>query len=299
MRKLTPYLRLNLSLLLCCAPAIVCAGSDQFAPHIRSMETFAAALEQHTAVEKLAGEFSDFFGTPQAAIDVFQGIAAGHPIALQHDVTIAPVNIPAVARPMSLANAYIAVSLVKMQLMKFGISRPTAAQIKMAMNGGVLALSPFASANAPRMRLPGVLKRRAAGQKWELIAKQVGVAPDILSYRMQAANYALIRPTNTSFQKLKPSPFFGEPDAIVSTVQTDVVAPKNVALPKQVAAQEQVVPPSARMRKYGAGIVTAGGGSPPSINSIYGDNSEGIVTASGGFIPSSATSLGRASAGGL
>ena len=284
MKRQTRQFWLNVTFLFWLTPAFAFAATEHLTPHIKTMDQLAKSYERDEIIERLASEFSDFFGSQQSAEAVMIGLRDSKPVLLPQTVTESSMTIRFRTKPMSLANAYIAMSLVKMHLAQFGISRPTPSQIKIAFNGG--GFTQTFSNSSRNIRLKGALTRRATGQSWETIAKLMGVNSDTLSYSMQATNASL--KTHTAVITVnKPSPFFGDVTEEETVVQQASVAPS------------QEVQRNVRARKFGAGIVTAGGGTPEGINSIHSDNSEGIVTAGGGFIPSSSSNAYRGSGGGL
>lgn len=253
-------------------PAIAVAGADRFAPHIASMEQLASSYEREVAIEKLAAEFSEFSGSQQSAEAIMGGLHDGTPFSLPVAPSQAKVSILPSTPPMSLGNVYIAMGLTKIHLAQWGISRPSATQIKAALEGG--RITQRTAKGVRNIRLPGVLKERAAGKHWEAIALQIGVDAEGLGDRMQAANDVFIRLAAASPEN-KPDTFFDEgPEASEPPVQ-------------QIR----------RARRSGAGIVTAIGGSPASVYASADGNSESIVTGGGDLILSNSSGSARSTGG--
>lgn len=268
--------------LFCFLPAIAVAGADRFASHIATMEQLASSYEREVAIEKLAAEFSEFSGSQQSAEAIMGGLHDGTPFTLPVAPSQTKVSITPSTPPMSLGNAYIAMGLTKMHLVQLGISSPSALQIKMALEGGRITQS--TAKGVREIHLPGVLKQRATGKRWETIAKQIGVDAGGLVYRMQAANYVFIRFAAAS-PKNKPNPFFEDGlGAAADTQQADLASEPSV----------QQIP---RARRSGAGIVTAIGGSPASVYAAAGGNSESIVTGGGDLILSNSSGSARSTGG--
>lgn len=284
MKRQTKKMWRKLSFLLWLIPAIAFAREEAITPHIKTMDKLLASHERDEALERLASEFSDFFGSKQSAETVLAGLRDSKPISLAQTATEASLLIRPPTKPMSLANAYLAMSMVKMHLAVFGISRPTPTQVKLALNGG--GFTQVFSGAARNIRMKGVLTLRAKGQSWESIAKALGVNVNILSYGMQASN-SLLKHHASVITNVKPSPFFADSP------------PEEEVIGSPISLRSQFADHAGRARKFGAGIVTAGGGAPASINTIHGENSEGIVTANGVFIPSSSRKENQVNAGGL
>lgn len=298
MLRQTQRVWLSMFLVLWLAPHMAFAATENFASKIKAMDQVMASYEPDVAIERLASEFSDFVGSQKSAEAVLTGLRDGKPVFLAESPIEPSMTIRLPTSPMSLANAYMAMSLVKMHLAQFGISRPTASQIKIALNGG--GFKQVFSSSTRNIHLKGVLARRATGQNWEAIAKLMGLNIDRLSYGLQASTAMLMKHAAVITNK-NPSPFFV--DVTESEPVGQPIAFQSNPAPiqsNQVSAQpNQEIQRIGRTRKFGSGIVTAGGGTPESVNTIHVDNGEGIVTAGGAFIPSSTTSTDRGNASGL
>lgn len=176
-------------LFLLLVPATTSAAQDRFVPLVEVMDKMAAQLERGVATEKLAHKFHPFIVAQAAAEALLNGLQYSQKIALMNPAAGKIERFKPVTKPMSLANAYMALSLAQLQLQQYGISQPTPAQIKLVLNGGQFAVGYAAGKHA--IRLEGILKQRAKGQHWEHIAQALRVDPVVLRYDLQAASYAL------------------------------------------------------------------------------------------------------------
>lgn len=266
-----------LGLFLALSPLTAAAAPDGLEPQISAMDQLAAQQERGTATERLARKFHPFIFSQQSAELLLSGLQESRTITLMNPAAEVMETFKPVTPPMSLAHAFIALNLAKLNLAQYGISQPTPAQIKWALNGGHFTQSQLA--NKRSIQLVGVLKLRAQGQSWEAVAKQIGVNPNRLRYDLQAANFALINRTATpSYSSIKAFPDT-PPDTPRDTSDTFV---NQSAAPH--IKNTQIKGRDKQGKIYGAGIVTALGGSPAIIKSINGENVAGIVTASGDFI---------------
>lgn len=248
---------------LCCTlslfagPGPAAAAQDSFAAVVQAMDTLAAKLDRNEANARLSKKFHPFIVSQESAESLLNGVQYGKAIALTSPASGAVERIAPRTKPMSLANAYVALSLAKLDLAQYGVSQPTPAQLKWALNGGKFSQAHLSGER--EIHLKGVLKLRAQGRNWDAIAKLIGVRADVARYDMLAANFVLKKPVAThSYAAIKAFP--EDPDE------------------SQAGARIE------RDKAYGVGIVTANGASPTVLQSINGENVEGIVTAGGDFI---------------
>jgi hypothetical protein len=246
----------------CCSvlllgPTKVIATQDTFVPLIQAMDRMASELDHKEATARLAKKFHPFVVSQEWAESLLNSVQYSKAVALTSPASGAVERIVPRTKPMSLANAYVALSLAKLDLAQYGISQPTPTQLKLALNGGKFSQTYLTSQRD--IHLKGILKQRAQSHSWDTIALHIGVNADLVRYDMQAANFVLMKRVVTpSYAAIKAFPEEREED------QTSVRKEPEKA--------------------YGVGIVTANGASPAVLKSINGDNVEGIVTAGGDFI---------------
>jgi len=248
------------------------AAQDSFAPLIQTMDKLAAKHERAEATARLAKKFHPFIVAQESAESLLNGVQHGKSITLMSPASGEAEHIKPTTKPMSLANAYVALSLAKLDLEKYGISQPTPTQLKWALNGGKFSQTHLTGQRI--VRLKGVLKQRAHGRSWDAVAKSIGVKADKARYDMEAAKYVLMHTVITpSYSSIKAFP--ESQDEGRGGVRTT------------------------RGKTYGVGIVTANGASPTALKSINGENVEGIVTAGGDFIVLGRADKKSSKAGGL
>lgn len=199
--------------IFCCAllgslalsPAIASTARDAFEPLIKAMDKAAAHHKRDVATEKLAHKFQPFIDSQAAAESLMNSLQYSRKVALLNPVSGRIETFKPASKPMSLANVYVALSLAKLNLAQYGVSQPTPAQIKCALNGGEFQQSYLGEQR--RIRLQGVLKLHAKRLGWEAVAKRIGVNPDPARYDMQAANFVLTtRTVIPSFSAIKAFP---------------------------------------------------------------------------------------------
>lgn len=130
------------------------------------------AASGEPADDGLADAYATFAGSPGNARALVEGLIHGTRITLvMPDAAHRPV--PSTFMPktgkLSYDNVRMALALAQAALAKSGITRPTAAQIEAALNGGAIM-----AAYGPA-QMPGVLALRSRGQVWGNISKALGV----------------------------------------------------------------------------------------------------------------------------
>lgn len=120
----------------------------------------------------LVDAYAVFAGSPDNAQALVDGLLHGTRITLvMPDAALRPVQSTFTPRTDKLGydNVRMALALAQAALAKAGITRPTAAQIEAALNGGAIM-----AAYGPA-QMPGVLALRSQGQVWGNISKALGV----------------------------------------------------------------------------------------------------------------------------
>ncbi len=125
---------------------------------------------------RIALEFAIFAGSQINARNLVTGLRQGS------EVTLAPVTgggqvtetiaLTPPTRPMGNGDVRIALALAQEQLIRLGVTRPTADQLKAALVGGTVTRGPGSSETTTQLR--GVLAMRAQGMGWSQIAGAMG-----------------------------------------------------------------------------------------------------------------------------
>jgi hypothetical protein len=150
-----------------------------------TMDRLSETQDASTATAKFARDFSMFSGSSENAQALIAGLRNGTPIVLD-GATITPPT-----QPMGYGNTYIALSLAKAQLARYGITEPTPQQLEAALTGGTItttSLSATGTVVTKTVSLQGILTQRAAGQGWGQIAKANGFKLGPVVSAMKTAN---------------------------------------------------------------------------------------------------------------
>lgn len=130
------------------------------------------------AASHLASEFEAFAGSRENALSLVKGLRNGTPVALTASGQAAasgrlvfspptkPMGYGEVSRTLSLTRSYLAAQ---------GITRPTPAQLQMALMGG--AATSGSGQSAQTAGTAGVLQLRRQGMGWGQIAQSLNVNP--------------------------------------------------------------------------------------------------------------------------
>ena len=128
------FVCLYCTLSLFAGPAV--AAQDSFAAVVQAMDRLAAKLDRNEASARLSKKFHPFIVSQESAESLLNSVRYGKAIALTNPASGTVERIAPQTKPMSLANAYVALSLAKLDLAQYGVSQPTPAQLKWALNGG-------------------------------------------------------------------------------------------------------------------------------------------------------------------
>jgi hypothetical protein len=182
MNTLTPSIpapRLLRRSLLVCLLAGAGALSAQVTP-VEAVPPEVQALETAEPVEaakRISASFETLAGSEENARSLVDGLRSGGEITLTSEVdgqTVQRTFSPATGE-QGYGNVFLALGLAEQELVKAGVTEPTAAQLEAALNGGVITVGTGETAKS--VELAGVLALRADGQGWGQIAREIGVNP--------------------------------------------------------------------------------------------------------------------------
>src|SRR5258705_7294639 len=126
------------------------------------------------AEDKVASEFTMFAGSQDNARNLVPGLRHGSEISLTAPAGNDPAGVITTftppAPPMNSGDVRICLALAQEQLIRLGITRPTAEQIQAALVGGTIT----SGHGSTPTRLQGVLQMRAQGAGWGRIANAMG-----------------------------------------------------------------------------------------------------------------------------
>ena len=176
---LAPFLRTSaIYLALAASPALAAdARTSGLTTSGSTSVTTGTATRNAASVppsSRLYARYRDFVGSDNDTRSLIQGLRYGELITLG-GVTAesrATAFIPP-TRPMGWDNVDRALGLAQAVLASWGITQPTAAQLKLALNGGTLV-----SANGSTRKVQGILAMRSNGMGWGDIANAIQVAPE-------------------------------------------------------------------------------------------------------------------------
>ena len=124
-------------------------------------------------VEGQGARFESLAGSKENLASLAGGLRSGNEITLIEQTRTGPratTFVPA-TKPMGYGNVTRSLDLANRRLDALGISDPTAAQLKAALNGGTVTTA------RGDVRLDGVLSLRSQGMGWGKIAHTIGVSP--------------------------------------------------------------------------------------------------------------------------
>ena len=149
---------------------------------VNSLDNTGASRGQAQVAERIAAQFRGVAGSDANAIALVNGLRNGTAVTLTSTstatvngkptttTTTTAVSVP--TKPMGWGNVRIALALAQAQLQQAGITKPTAAQLQIALDGGTLK-----SPNGTTTQTQGVLTLRASGMGWGQIAQAQGTKP--------------------------------------------------------------------------------------------------------------------------
>jgi hypothetical protein len=181
---------------------------------------------------------------------------------------------------MGWGNVKIALALAQDALLRAGITKPTAAQLQIALMGGDIK-----TAGGTTVTLKGVLQMRSDGMGWGQIAHAGGtnVGPVVSSLKATQAQLAAL-------------PSSGGTGATTATTATT----KGVTASGLVTAEGSTAGHQPKGNAYGRGIVTGSGSAVASSAAATGGGNSGnspagVVTASGASASGVTTAQGNGS----
>ena len=138
-------------------------------------EATAATPESHME-DKIASEFAIFAGSRENARSLVAGLRKGGEVTLVTPSSSSPSGASTTfsppTRPMGNGNVRISLALAQEQLIRLGITRPTAEQVRASLVGETITTGSGPTAKTTELR--GVLEMRAQGMGWGQIAGAMG-----------------------------------------------------------------------------------------------------------------------------
>ena len=181
------------------------AQPSQLDGEIQDIDRTAARFDAEQTVDKVTQNFRTFIVEPKDIKALLLGMQAGERINLTSPATGKKITVVRYTRAMSLGNAYVALSLAKMDLAQYEIIQPTYEQLTKAINGGTFVQSRLSGTR--KIRMHGVLKQYARSRNWDQVAQRIGLGLDPLRYDMQSTAVAMVErqiTTPATFTSLHP-----------------------------------------------------------------------------------------------
>lgn len=169
---------------------------------IQQLDGAAATMDAELAMEKVVQNFRTFIVAPKDIKALLLGLQEGEAVDLISPASGQKIHVIRREPAMSLGNAYVALSLAKMDLAQYEILQPTYEQLNKTLNGGTFVQSRLQGKRKIHMR--GVLKQYASSRSWGQIAQRMGVSVEILRYDLQSTAVALADRQITTFSSLQP-----------------------------------------------------------------------------------------------
>jgi hypothetical protein len=162
---------------ICVLVAVIASSGaraeDASAPRAGSPSaTSDAVSDQAQAALRVAAPFVPLAGSPANAVALVTALRTGSAATLAtvpSEASATPTLIVPPTKPMGWGNISHSLELAQFVLADAGIVRPTTAELRAALLGGIVT-----GANGRTAALPGVLKQRAAGMAWSEIAHRYG-----------------------------------------------------------------------------------------------------------------------------
>lgn len=217
------------------------------------------------ADDRIASEFSVFAGSRDNAHGLVAGLRRGTEVALTAFASAGKgqagtsTTFTPPTPPMDSDNVRIGLALAQEQLIRLGITRPTAEQIKAALAGG--AVTNGAGSTATTTRLQGVLQMRAQGMGWGQVASAMGTK---LGHVMGG-----LKQTNEQLATGRPVPGAGSAGSADVTTAAGTGRVTSSARGYGRGAQAQV------HGETGAGVVVTAAGSPAATSVRFQADSDG------------------------
>lgn len=256
------------------AGACLVAGMTAFAADSTATGTLAqsGATGAKRVEDKIASEFTIFAGSQDNARSLVTGLRQGGEITLASSAgggqagTSTTFTPP--TRPMGYGNVRISLALAQEQLIRLGVTQPTADQLQAALVGGPVTVGSGPTAHTTELQ--GVLQMRAQGMGWGQIANAMGTK---LGHVMSG-----LKQTNGQLAAGRPVPGAGTAG---SAGITTAAGTGNGSLSARGQGRGSQAGASGAA---GAGIVTAAGGPAATSASLQvgGEvRGQGVVTGAG------------------
>jgi hypothetical protein len=240
-----------------------------------SIAALAAEAGAIKVEDKLTSEFAVFAGSQDNSRSLVTGLRQGGEVTLTNDgpagggATFTPPT-----RPMGYGNTRISLALAQEQLIRAGITQPTAEQLSASLMGG-----PVTNGSGGTTDLQGVLQMRADGKGWGRIANEMGTK---LGHVMSG-----LKQTNQQLAKGQPVPGAGTSNSSGITTAAGTRGGATTSRGNGRGSQAR--------SEAGAGIVTAAGGPVATGARVQagGDvRAAGVVTGAGAAAGSNASATG-------
>jgi hypothetical protein len=137
----------------------------------------APATQAVTATDKYidgqGARFESLAGSKENLTSLATGLRTSHQVTLIEQTPTGPkaTTFTPATRPMGYGNITRSLDLANRQLAANGITNPTAAQLRAALNGGTITTA------RGDVKLDGVLRLRSQGMGWGKVAHTIGVSP--------------------------------------------------------------------------------------------------------------------------
>lgn len=273
---------------------------------VRVFDAAAANHGQSHVAQKIAANFVNLAGSEDNALALVNALRGGTNATLKAPATTGTgtgtgtgaatstsTTIDPPTGKMGWGNVKIALGLAQDSLLRAGITKPTAAQLQAALNGGEVT-----RADGTVVTLKGVLQMRADGMGWGQIAHAGGtkVGPVVSSLKSTQAELAKLPKTTPPAATTASSS--STPKSVASAagtssastgkghskgITTAIGATSGSAAQGLVTADGATAAHQPKGNAYGRGVVTAaGGGAGVSVSaSAKPSQGTGVVTASG------------------
>ena len=274
---------------------------------------------QANVAQKIASSFVNLAGSKENALALVIGLRNGTDVTLK---TVAPATTPPPSTPptttpppttttttttidpptgkMGWGNVKIALALAQDVLLKAGITKPTAAQLQAALDGGTVT-----RADGTTVTLKGVLQMRADGMGWGQIAQAGGtkLGTVMKTIKPEAAEHARHEKGESKVTHAKDVAKVADAKAAtapttskgMTTASGTAAGPASRGL---VTAEGATQARASKGQALGRGVVTATGSSGAGVHVASSGRSSsgaGVVTASGASAGAVSTAAGSGS----
>ena len=190
------------------APAQVIAGeTDQGTPSSPAAATTAFSTGQSRVADKFAAPFVTVAGSRENAVALATALRNGSTatltytsIAADGTTTTTTVGIPPPTKPMGWGNVSHSLALAQVALNQQGITNPTGAELRAALNGDTIM-----TADGRSVTFAGVLQQRADGMGFGRIAQSYGTTMGAVNRGIKAPATPVAMTTTAVGPKSSPS----------------------------------------------------------------------------------------------